>query len=246
VLACGVDVPYPVGHAELLDAVAAQGVIVSEWPPGRTVSRLRFLVRNRVIAALATGTLVVEAGERSGAVNTARHARDLGRPLMAVPGPVTSDQSAGCHRIIRDWQGTLVTTAAEVIEHLSPVGATLEPTNAPVVADPAAASPTQPSGSASPTVPIEPAGSASRTGPADPHRPRSERRRRIRPALDLDAMDLETTQVLDAMPGRGGMATTRIAQRAGVAPTTAVRCLAALAASGFIERCDEGWRLSRG
>jgi len=64
VLACGVDVPYPVGHAELLESVAAQGVIVSEWPPGRTVSRLRFLVRNRVIAALATGTLVVEAGEQ--------------------------------------------------------------------------------------------------------------------------------------------------------------------------------------
>jgi len=232
VLACGVDVPYPVGHAELLESVAAQGVIVSEWPPGRTVSRLRFLVRNRVIAALATGTLVVEAGERSGAVNTARHARDLGRRLMAVPGPVTSDQSAGCHRIIRDWQGTLVTNAAEVIEHLSPVGATLEPTHAPAVTDPA-----DRAGSAEPADPA---------GPADPARPRSGRRRRVRPALDLDAMDLETTQLLDAMPARGGMAATRIAQRAGMVPTTAVRCLAALAASGFIERCDEGWRLSRG
>ena len=221
VLACGVDVPYPVGHAELLESVAAQGVIVSEWPPGRTVSRLRFLVRNRVIAALATGTLVVEAGERSGAVNTARHARDLSRPLMAVPGPVTSDQSAGCHRIIRDWQGTLVTTAAEVIEHLSPVGATLSPAPASTQAPAAAA-------------------------PADPSRPKSSRRRRVRPALDLEAMDLETTQVLDAMPARGGMATTRIAQRAGMVPTTVVRCLAVLAASGFIERCDEGWRLSRG
>ena len=231
VLACGVDVPYPTAHTELLEAIAAQGVIVSEWPPGRHVSRLRFLVRNRVIAALATGTLVVEAGERSGAVNTARHARDLGRRLMAVPGPVTSEQSAGCHHIIREWQGTLVTTAAEVIEHLSPVGATLEPANAPLVTDLAA--PTGPTG---PTGPV---------GPADPPRPRSARRRRVRPALDLDAMDLETTQVLDAMPARGGMAATRIAQRAGMAPTTAVRCLAALAASGFIERCNEGWRLSR-
>jgi DNA processing protein len=225
VLACGVDVPYPVGHTELLESVAAQGVIVSEWPPGRTVSRLRFLVRNRVIAALATGTLVVEAGERSGAVNTARHARDLGRRLMAVPGPVTSEQSAGCHHIIRDWQGTLVTTAAEVIEHLSPVGATLEPTNAP------------PSAS-------DPAGSAL-ANPAGAPRPATSRRPRLRPALDLDAMDLETTRVLDALPSRGGMAATRIAQRAGLDPTTAVRCLAALAASGFIERCDEGWRLSR-
>ena len=124
VLACGVNVPYPTAHAELFDAIAAQGVLVSEWPPGRRVSRLRFLVRNRLIAALATGTLVVEAGERSGAVNTARHARDLHRRLMAVPGPVTSDLSAGCHQIIRDWQATLVTSAADVIEHLSPVGAT--------------------------------------------------------------------------------------------------------------------------
>jgi DNA processing protein len=239
VLACGVDVPYPVGHAELLEAVAAQGVIVSEWPPGRIVSRLRFLVRNRVIAALATGTLVVEAGERSGAVNTARHARDLGRRLMAVPGPVTSDQSAGCHRIIRDWQGTLVTTAAEVIEHLSPIGATLTPSSAPAVTDPGV-------GAAGAAGPDGPAGSAGADlGPADPPRPRSARNRRVRPALDLDAMDLETTQVLDAMPARGGLATTRIAQRAGLVPTTVVRCLAALAASGFVERCDEGWRLSR-
>ena len=234
VLACGVDVPYPVGHTELFEAVAAQGVIVSEWPPGRTVSRLRFLVRNRVIAALATGTLVVEAGERSGAVNTARHARDLGRRLMAVPGPVTSDQSAGCHRIIREWQGTLVTTAAEVIEHLSPVGAVLAGERARRHR-PRQLSPGQ----------LSPASSAPAC-PVDPPRSRSSRRRRLRPALDLDTMDLETTQVLDAMPARGGMAATRIAQRAGMVPTTVVRCLATLAASGFIERCDEGWRLSRG
>jgi DNA processing protein len=255
VLACGVDVPYPVGHTELFEAVAAQGVIVSEWPPGRTVSRLRFLVRNRVIAALATGTLVVEAGERSGAVNTARHARDLGRRLMAVPGPVTSDQSAGCHRIIREWQGTLVTTAAEVIEHLSPIGAISESTNVPAVTDPASSAPVDSApvdsapavtGPASSAPVGSPSASLALASPVDPPRSKSSRRRRLRPALDLDAMDLETTQVLDAMPARGGMATTRIAQRAGMVPTTVVRCLAVLAASGFIERCDEGWRLSRG
>lgn len=122
VLACGVDMAYPTAHTELFDAIAAQGVLASEWPPGRHVSRLRFLVRNRVIAALAVGTLVVEAAQRSGALNTARHARDLQRRLMAVPGPVTSDLSAGCHQIIREWQGTLVTSAAEVVEHLAPVG----------------------------------------------------------------------------------------------------------------------------
>ena len=127
VLASGVDTPYPAAHTELFDAVAAQGVIVSEWPPGANVTRLRFLVRNRVIAALATGTLLVEAGQRSGALNTARHARDLHRSLMAVPGPVTSDQSAGCHQVIRDWQGTLVTSAADVIEQLSPLTAAPPP-----------------------------------------------------------------------------------------------------------------------
>jgi DNA processing protein len=119
VLASGVDVPYPAGHADLFDAIAGHGLLVSEWPPGQLVSRLRFLGRNRIIAALATGTLVVEAGSRSGACKTARHARDLSRPLMAVPGPVTSEQSAGCHQLIRDWHATLVTSPADVIDVLS-------------------------------------------------------------------------------------------------------------------------------
>jgi DNA processing protein len=208
VLACGVDVPYPAGHASLLDAIAAQGVVVSEWPPGRTATRLRFLVRNRVIAALAAGTVVVEAGQRSGALNTGRHARDLDRPLMAVPGPVTSEMSAGCHTIIRDWQGTLVTTAADVLECLCPVGA-----GAPAV--PAAAVPAGHGGRQASTV------------------------------LDRDALDLEAQAVLDAFPVRGGMGTVTIAMRAGMAPNAVIRCLGALAAGGFVERCDQGWRLRR-
>jgi DNA processing protein len=123
VLACGVDYPYPAGHAELFADIAAQGLVISEWPPGRRPARLQFLTRNRTIAALSCGTVIVEAGERSGALNTARHAADLGRPLMAVPGPVTSAQSAGCHRIMRDWAATCVTGAADIIEMLSPLGA---------------------------------------------------------------------------------------------------------------------------
>jgi DNA processing protein len=122
VLACGVDYPYPAGHADLFADIAAHGLVVSEWPPGRHPARLRFLVRNRVIAALSCGTVIVEAGERSGALNTARHAAELGRPLMAVPGPVTSQQSAGCHRIIREWGATCVTCAADIIEMVSPLG----------------------------------------------------------------------------------------------------------------------------
>jgi len=122
VLACGVDYPYPAGHADLFAAIAAQGLVISEWPPGRHPARMRFLVRNRVIAALGCGTVIVEAGERSGALNTARHAANLGKPLMAVPGPVTSAQSAGCHRIIREWGASCVTRAADIIELLSPLG----------------------------------------------------------------------------------------------------------------------------
>jgi len=122
VLACGVDYPYPAGHADLFAAIAAQGLVISEWPPGRRPARMRFLVRNRVIAALGCGTVIVEAGERSGALNTARHAADLGKPLMAVPGPVTSAQSAGCHRIIRDWGASCVTRAADIIDLLAPLG----------------------------------------------------------------------------------------------------------------------------
>ena len=121
VLACGADYPYPSGHADLFQAIAAQGLVISEWPPGCHPARMRFLVRNRVIAALGCGTVIVEAGERSGALNTARHAADLGKPLMAVPGPVTSAQSAGCHRIIREWGAACVTRAADVIEMLSPL-----------------------------------------------------------------------------------------------------------------------------
>jgi len=237
VLACGVDIPYPAAHTDLLEAIAAQGVIVSEWPPGRNVSRLRFLVRNRVIAALATGTLVVEAGQRSGAISTARHARDLGRCLMAVPGPITSDLSVGCHHIIREWQGTLVTSAADVIEYLSPVGAPLEPSVGGPLEPPVGA----PSKSASPLTPAAVGGSGPPVG--SPTRPAS--RRNAPPVLDRDALDLESAKVLDAMPRRGGMATSRVAQRAGLPPMTVARRLGGLAAAGFIERCAEGWRLRR-
>jgi DNA processing protein len=122
VLASGISYGYPKGHDQLFAGVAGQGCLVSEWPPDRGPTRPGFLVRNRVIAALSCGTVVVEAALRSGALSTARHARDLCRPLMAVPGPVTSSQSGGCHEIIREWGAVLVTRAQDVIEHVSPVG----------------------------------------------------------------------------------------------------------------------------
>ena len=200
VLACGVDRDYPLGHSELFRSIREQGALVSEWPPGRMPTKPSFLVRNRVIAALSRGTVVVEAARRSGALNTARHAHDLGRPLMAVPGPVTSAQSAGCHQVIRDWGAVCVTSALDVMEMLE------------FAAD-------------------GPVGS-------DPGRP-------MEPVLARDLLDPDSTRVLEAVPARAGKGPARIAIAAGVDFDTVMRCLGGLAAAGFVERCDRGWRLRR-
>src|SRR5215470_5946655 len=122
VLASGLSFGYPKGNSDLFAAIAQSGLLVSECPPDRAPTRPGFLVRNRVIAALSRGTLVVEAALRSGALNTARHARELNRPVMAVPGPITSEQSAGCHELIRQTDATCVTSAADVIELVAPLG----------------------------------------------------------------------------------------------------------------------------
>ena len=102
VLGCGVDVCYPKGHEQLLEAVCEAGAVISEDPPGTEPEPWRFPRRNRLIAALALAVVVVEAGERSGALSTARHAADLGREVLAVPGSVRSPQSRGTTRLIRD------------------------------------------------------------------------------------------------------------------------------------------------
>ncbi len=116
VLAGGLDRFYPSGHEQLLGRIADRGVVVAEVPPGTTPTKWRFLLRNRLIAALSGATVVVEAGWRSGSLNTAGHAASLGRPLGAVPGPVTSAASAGCHRLLREFAATCVTTADEIAE----------------------------------------------------------------------------------------------------------------------------------
>jgi DNA processing protein len=193
VLASGLRYAYPLGHHDLFAAIAAQGVLVSECPPDRAPSRPGFLIRNRIIAALSRGTVVVEAALRSGALNSAKHARELRRPVMAVPGPVTSEYSAGCHELIREWGALCVTRAADVIEHLSPIGTEL-------------------------------------AGP------------RQGPAVPRDHLDPATTAVLEAVPARGGRGPAAIAVMAGVDLDTALRCLGLLAAAGFVERCDQGWR----
>ena len=117
VLAGGIDQLYPAGHDELLRRIIAAGAVVSEVSPGGAPTRWRFLQRNRLIAAMAGATVVIEAGYRSGSLNTATHARDLDRPIGVVPGPVTSGASAGCHRLLRTNPATtLVTAVAEVVE----------------------------------------------------------------------------------------------------------------------------------
>jgi DNA processing protein len=122
VLANGVDVAYPAGNSALLGWIAKDHLLVSELPPGATPTRIRFLARNRVIAALSQGTVVVEAALRSGARNTATWALGCHRQLMAVPGPVHSTMSAAPHLMIRDGLASLVTNAAEVLDLLSPIG----------------------------------------------------------------------------------------------------------------------------
>jgi len=225
-MACGIDRAYPAGHKDLLDGVATAGAVISEWPPGQGVSRLRFLVRNRVIAAITRGCLVVEAGRRSGALNTARHARDLGRPLMALPGPVTSDLSAGCHSIIRDWQGTLVTGADEAIEALDRVGTGVD-------------------GRAGGGLPRPPARDPASL-PFDVPAAQSPRDRPTREDAVRDALDREAAAVLDALPVRGGLPTSDIAARAGLEPATVLARLAVLAVFGLTERTERGWRARRG
>jgi DNA processing protein len=123
VLACGIDVPYPRAHAGLLARIAESGAVVTELPPGCSVTRPRFLERNRLIAALTRGTVVVEAALRSGARTTATQALQLNRHLMVVPGPVTSTTSAGCHEILRRHpEAQLVTDAAEVLDLVGVLG----------------------------------------------------------------------------------------------------------------------------
>jgi DNA processing protein len=196
VLPSGLDAPYPRGHHDLFEAAAAQGALVSEQPPGRAPTRPGFLVRNRLIAALSRGTVLAEAALRSGALNTARHARDQHRPLMAVPGPVTSMASAGCHLAIRDWGAVCVTGVHDVLACLS-------------------------------------------FSPGDLAAPSRG------PVLPRDKLDPVTRSVLEALPARGGRGPARIAVSAGVDFDTVLRCLGQLAAGGFIERCERGWRVRR-
>jgi DNA processing protein len=115
-LAGGVDRFYPMGHEALLTRIVQTGAVFSELPCGAAPTKWRFLQRNRLIAAASAATVVLEAGIRSGSLNTAGHAAALGRPIGAVPGPVTSHASAGCHRLLREYDAVCVVDAEQMAE----------------------------------------------------------------------------------------------------------------------------------
>jgi DNA processing protein len=122
VLACGLDIDYPTDHSALFAEIGRTGAVVSEYAPGTSAARHRFLARNRLVVALSAAVVVVEAGRRSGANNTAAWARIVGRPLGAVPGPATSAMSVGCHALISDGYAQLVDSPAAVERLVAPDG----------------------------------------------------------------------------------------------------------------------------
>ncbi|WP_229382377.1 DNA-processing protein DprA [Microbacterium schleiferi] len=138
VLASGLDRYYPAGHQELLARVANTGAVISEAPPGAAPTRWRFLQRGRLLAALSASTIVVEAGYRSGSLHTAAEAHRLGRPVGAVPGPITSAASAGCHRLLHDQMATVITSTGDITALTDPPAPPDAPTlSAPVGRPPA-------------------------------------------------------------------------------------------------------------
>ena len=202
--------PLPGGPRGPVRGHRRPGLVISEWPPGRHPARLRFLVRNRVIAALTCGTVIVEAAERSGALNTARHAADLGRPLMAVPRP--SDLGA-VGRVPPDHQGV-----GRHVRHLrrrhhrdALTAWRREPRRRPRAA-------------------------------RDRHGPLTVRAHRRRRAMSWTPT---APGCSTRFPPEAGPGPSTIAVEAGVDLDTVLRCLGLLAGCGFIERCDQGWRLRR-
>ena len=116
VIASGVDINYPAGNARLFAELCESGAIITEVMPGNPALPARFLTRNRLIAALSQATLVVEAAFRSGSLRTARDAAELLRPVMAIPGPINSPTSEGCHRLIGERAAEIVTSVADAVE----------------------------------------------------------------------------------------------------------------------------------
>ncbi|GAA0279351.1 DNA-processing protein DprA [Cryptosporangium japonicum] len=217
VVAGGVDVPYPLAHAGLLDRIAEEGLLVSEVPLGESPQRHRFLSRNRLIAALGAGLVVVEAGARSGTSVTAERAHQLDRPLLAVPGPVTSALSVGTHRLIRDFGATLATSADDVLETIGPIGVSPSAVQALAAGgyragrDPAEWDASLPGGSDHPS---------------------------------REALPTALRSVLEAVPAGRVVTIEDVALAARLPPTEVRRALPDLRMRGFVRAVEGGYRLT--
>ena len=239
VLACGIDRVYPRIHEVLLRAIAGRGAVLSELPPGASPTRFRFLHRNRIIAALGAGTVVVEAARRSGSLVTARLAAELGRVVMAVPGAVTSEQSAGTHELIRDG-AILVTGATQAREACASL------TEASLMAREAGTNPTDASFMSREARPNRADASSAarargRSGAAmSDVRPKQQRA----PAEPADPVE---ELVVEALPGARALAGTDVltlARATGLRPDVVFAALGRLAAAGRAIRAGGGWLLA--
>ena len=212
-LAGGVDRFYPSGHDSLLTRIVESGAVISELPCGSPPTKWRFLQRNRLIAAASIATIVLEAGWRSGSLNTAGHAAALGRALGAVPGPVTSAASAGCHRLIRDYDAVCVTNPDQMAE-LAPLDYRV--------------------GAAATGADVDSV-SASSPGARDSDESLE--------TADADApQNTETTRLLDALSTRSARTADDIAARSGLALATVRAQLGLLELDGRVSETERGWK----
>ncbi|MBF4571062.1 DNA-protecting protein DprA [Herbiconiux sp. VKM Ac-1786] len=251
-LAGGVDRLYPAAHHDLLLRIAARGAVVSELPCGASPTKWRFLQRNRLIAAITRATVVVEAGHRSGSLNTAGHAAALGRPLGAVPGPVTSVTSAGCHRLLREYDATCVTSPADVVELvLGPAAAR------PSLFDPPPPRPPRPSLPRSPSSPVREdgakaapppvtLGASTPSGDSDRTSADASSSASVASASEASAVDDGAeVRVLDALTRRSRRSPSDVAVRAGLSVRAVEAALGVLLLEGRVEETETGWRRSR-
>ncbi|MCS5714478.1 DNA-processing protein DprA [Herbiconiux sp. CPCC 205716] len=252
-LAGGVDRLYPAAHHDLLLRIAARGALVSELPCGASPTKWRFLQRNRLIAALTRATVVVEAGHRSGSLNTAGHAAALGRPLGAVPGPVTSVTSAGCHRLLREYDATCVTSPAEVVELV--LGPTADrpalfelppgPAAIQLATDVAAPARSPRIGRSNLDAPRPTTSGATDDAltPTVEHRPPLETSSGDVAAPPAD--DGTAVRVLDALTRRSRRTPSDVAARAGLSVRAVEAALGILLLEGRVEETETGWRRAR-
>lgn len=235
VSAGGLDRPYPPAHRNLYEQVRKRGLLISESPPGAAPHKHRFLTRNRIIAALSAATVVVEAAPRSGALNTAAHCRLIGRPVMAVPGPITSALSAGCHGLLRmEFEpARLVTSVADVLEIIGRIGE---------AGDDGPARHNGPEPSVEPGDEDDDArSSASPVGGGAP----SSRRLAGSPAATYDSLDPASRMVLDGFPARAWVTEDQLSRRSGVPLPAVLGTVPVLQMLGLIESGPGGHRLGR-